>query len=528
MSRRSESESLPRRITSESGPWPLHGVTAARAIEAGALATAAPYDLMERAGLGVARMAWALVPHASWVEVWCGPGNNGGDGWVAARRLHEAGTPVRVRQCGDENHLPADAAQARRRALEAGVVAIGAEVGAVLSVKPSAGATPDASAPAPDLVIDGLLGLGASRPPSDTLAAAIRCINARAASGAQVLAIDLPSGLHPDGGQPLGDAVVHAHHTLALLSLKPGLFTAQGRDLAGEVWFDALGAMPAAAGPGTADAQLLGPTPLGQRAPHAMHKGSRGDAWIVGGTPGMVGAAWLAARAALAAGAGRVYLSPLDAAARAAFDPARPELMLRPLGALDGRWSAQATVVCGCGGGAAIREPLPGLLAHAARLVLDADALNQIAAEPALLRLLQGRSERGQGTVLTPHPLEAARLLATTSLAIQADRLRAARDLGELSHAVVVLKGSGTIVAAPGALCAINPSGNAALASAGTGDVLAGWLGGLWAQQPTGSAHELAGHAVWLHGHAADVVRPQGRGAPMLAADLIDAMHRLA
>ena len=474
------------------------------------------HELMERAGLGVARMARALAPHATCIEVWCGPGNNGGDGWVAARHLHRAGTSLQVRQCGDEARLPDDAAQARRRALEAGVAATRA-------------GEPLPAESRPDLVIDGLLGLGASRPPAGALAAAIECINQR---GAPVLAIDLPSGLQTDCGQPLGDAVVHAEHTLALLTLKPGLFTAHGRDLAGQVWFDDLSVRPEDADdPALApppDALLLGPAPHGRPALHALHKGSRGDVWVLGGAPGMVGAAWLAARAALAAGAGRVYLSLLGGDAGAAFDPSRPELMLRPAGALDGRWSAQATVVCGCGGGEAVRASLPGLLVHAARLVLDADALNQSAAEPALLRLLAGRHERGQGTVLTPHPLEAARLLGTTSQAIQSERLRAAVELAERSQAVVVLKGSGTVIAAPGAVTGINPSGNAALASAGTGDVLAGWLGGLWAQQPAASPHALACAAAWWHGHAADISRPEGRGTPLLAADLIAAMHALA
>ena len=517
----------PQRITPTNGPWPLHATTASKSIEAATLARHAPHALMERAGLAVAKLARALAPTAHHVEVWCGPGNNGGDGYVAALRLHRGGTPaVRVWELGAPEHLPADAAEARRQALAAGV-----------SLAPATAAPATTDTP-PDLVIDALLGLGTSRAPQGTLADAIVRINAR---GAPVLAIDLPSGLNADTGQPWGEAVVRADHTLALLTLKPGQFTARGRDLCGQVWLDVLGNADAWA-QCAPSAQLLGPAHRTRWA-HAAHKGSRGDVWVVGGATGMAGAAHLAARAALAAGAGRVYVTALGPGADLAFDPGRPELMQRPFpvpSAERDALMATATVVAGCGGGAAIREQLPALLARCARLVLDADALNHIALEPAWLRLLAGRDERGQGTVLTPHPLEAARLLGSESGTVQADRLQAARHLAQMTQAVVVLKGSGSIIATPAAVPYVNPSGNASLATAGSGDVLAGWLGGLWAQRPDGPAQEVAAAAVWQHGHAADVARPHAgaestlpwsdkpmrpaAGAPLLAADLIEAL----
>jgi hydroxyethylthiazole kinase-like uncharacterized protein yjeF len=511
-----ERDASPVRVTADTGPWPLHGSVAAKALEALALAQHAPHELMERAGLAVARLARALAPSARLVEVWCGPGNNGGDGYVAARLLHRSGTSVRVRECGMPGKLPADASQARRRAQEAGVQLLAPlqETASPLQ--------------APSLVVDSLLGLGTSRAPEGLLADAIGLIRA---SGALVVAVDLPSGLHPDTGQPLGAAVVRADHTVALLSLKPGLFTAQGRDLAGAVWFDDLGLRSA---PPQGDA--AGPTawlngPARRRAlPHASHKGRRGDAWVVGGADGMVGAAALAARAALTAGAGRVYLSTLGREPQAGFDPGRPELMHRPFSTAVKGLLDTSTAIVGCGGGEPVRDCLPQLLARAPRLVLDADALNHIAVAPELQRLLQGRAARGQSSVLTPHPLEAARLLHVDSAAVQADRLAAATDLAARTSTVVVLKGSGTVVAAPGLLPRINPSGNAALATAGTGDVLAGWLGGLWAQAPGKAAFEVACAAVWEHGHAADVSRPAGgdRGAPLLAGDLIDALASTA
>ncbi len=486
------------------GCWPLHDVAASRAAEQAALAAARPQALMEAAGLSVARLALALAPHAASVAVLAGPGNNGGDGLVAARHLHLAGKAVHVSLLGDASRLPADAAQALRQARDAGV--------------PIADALPDGQA---DLAIDALLGLGARRAPQGAIAAAIAQLNGRRLP---VLAVDLPSGLHPHTGMPFGADAVRATATLCLLTLKPGLFTGAGRDHAGAVWLDTLGAVPAGA-----TAVLSGASHAGAPRRHLQHKGSFGDVAVVGGAPGMVGAAWLAARAALAAGAGRVHVSLLDEQA-AAFDAARPELMGRQ------RWwlsppqtLAAATAVCGCGGGSAVRAALPALLAHAGRLVLDADALNAIAADTSLQALLRQRAARGRHTVLTPHPLEAARLLGVSTADVQGDRLAAAHALVGRFGAVVVLKGSGTVIAAPGTRPAINFSGNALLATAGTGDVLAGWLGGLWAQlgDADGAAVAAATAAVWQHGQAADLAAARGLRRPLRAADLIEAMRLL-
>jgi ADP-dependent NAD(P)H-hydrate dehydratase / NAD(P)H-hydrate epimerase len=188
---------------------------------------------------------------------------------------------------------------------------------------------------------------------------------------------------------------------------------------------------------------------------------------------------------------------------------------------------ARTTVVCGCGGGDAVRPPLPRLLGGARRLVLDADALNALAHDSSLATLLRARSARGLATVLTPHPLEAARLLGCTTAQLQADRLHAAAELADRFACCVVLKGSGSVIAAPSQAPRINSTGNAALASAGTGDVLAGWLGGRWAQQPGGDeaaiAFLAARHAVAEHGAAAE---PQPKSA-LRAGDLIERLYRL-
>jgi ADP-dependent NAD(P)H-hydrate dehydratase / NAD(P)H-hydrate epimerase len=472
-------------------PWPLHDAQQSRRIENAAAAALPPHTLMQRAGLSAARLALALAPHAQRIWIAAGPGNNGGDGLEAAMHLRRAGKQVLVSLAGDPSKMPADAAASLRRAADAGVT-IGEATAAPADV---------------DLAIDALLGLGATREPEGALAELVRTINA---SACPRLAIDLPSGLATDSGAALGPLVVRATHTLALLTLKPGLFTAMGRELAGALWFDDLGcgAESAQVSPraqlGDADSARLLRPPRG----HAGHKGGYGDVIAVGGARGMSGALTLAARAALAAGAGRVFACALDPATPA-HDALAPELMWRP-----GLWRddpatwQDATVVCGCGGGNAVREALPVLLSRSARLVLDADALNAIAADTALQSQLTARASRGRATVLTPHPLEAARLLSLPSAdRVQANRLAAAQTLAQRFECTVLLKGSGSVIAAVRRTPVINPTGNARLSSAGTGDVLAGWLGGLWsASAAAGTMAEAfvaARAAAYSHGAAA-------------------------
>ncbi|WP_395701814.1 NAD(P)H-hydrate dehydratase [Aquabacterium sp.] len=476
---------------------PLFGVAASRRLEQDALARTEPFALMAAAGFSAARLALAIAPHARTVWVAAGPGNNGGDGLVAARHLVQAGKAVRLSLLGDAAALPHDARQALDQAQQAGI-----QIESGLPERIES-----------ELAIDALLGLGARRAPQGPITAAIALLNAQPSP---VLAIDLPSGLSSDCGMPLGAEAVRAAHTLTLLSLKPGLFTAQGRDHAGRIWFDDLGTDPVSVSP---DAWLGGPPVLPARR-HAHHKGSFGDVLVIGGGPGMGGAALLAARAALSAGAGRVYLARLDEGEAHAVDMLRPELMPRSVAeALAMESLRAATVVCGCGGGDRVREVLPSVLHHAGRLVLDADALNSIAADPALTHMVSVRADRGQFTLLTPHPLEAARLLNCSSAEVQADRLASARRLANQLRVTVVLKGSGSVIASPQQVPVVNATGNARLGTAGSGDVLAGWSGGLWAQHSDCAAQAIAEQSVWLHGRAAEVGDPR---LPLLAADLIE------
>lgn len=453
-------------------PHPLHDVAATRTLEQALAATLPPHTLMQRAGLATARLALALAPHASSYWIACGPGNNGGDGLEAALHLQQWGKQPLVTWLGSPQSAPADAQAAYARAQAAGVQFL------------------DAPPPTCDACIDALLGIGVTRAAEGQLADWIHRINAL---DVPVLAVDLPSGLNADTGHVSGTAI-HATHTLSLLTLKPGLYTAEGRDLAGQIWLDDLGSNSHAT---PAQATLGGePRPLMRR--HASHKGSYGDVAVFGGAPGMGGAGLLAASAALHSGAGRVFVALLDGGSLS-VDTSQPELMFRAPDSLE---PAQLTVVIGCGGGRAVATQLPRVLSSADRVVIDADALNAIANDGQLAQLLRARAARGRQTVLTPHPLEAARLLACSATEVQHDRLVAARSLAQRFGCTVVLKGSGTVIAAPDRTPVVNPTGNARLATAGTGDVLAGMIGARLAQAEP--AFEAACAAVWLHGRAAD------------------------
>ncbi len=505
------------RILPPTRAWPLHGVAGTRRIEADATDALPPHTLMRRAGEALARLTLAIAPHAQRVWVAAGPGNNGGDGLEAAALLQAAGKQVHVTWLGaaeGEQRAPADALDAHARAAAAGVL---------INAEWPCGLQP------PDVAIDALLGIGATRAPLGRMADIVDRLNALTCP---VIAVDVPSGLDADRGQAWGAACVRADHTLSLLTLKPGLFTASGRDHGGAVWFDTLEVSDDDA----PDAWLSGAPAVVTARRHAQHKGSFGDVVVVGGAAGMVGAAWLAARAAHAAGAGRVLVDSLQDAMHApGVDASRPELMMSR------GWSLSApavlnaaTVVCGCGGGSSIRERLPRLLSLAGRLVLDADALNAVSADPQLMKQLKQRRQRGQATVITPHPLEAARLLGCDVAQVQSDRLAAATALAERAVCVAVLKGSGSVIAAPGVKPHINGTGNASLASGGTGDVLAGWLGGRWAQAGRPGtllidefelAFATASQAVADHGAAAEPERP----GVLAASELVERLrHRLA
>lgn len=451
--------------------WPLYSVAQIRAIEAQTAAALPPHTLMQRAGLSLARLVMALAPHARTVWMACGPGNNGGDGFEAAAHLKTWGKNVQISHLARMEYAQ-DATKSIANAKAAGVT-IGSTVPAAF-----------------DIAVDALFGIGLQRALGPEHA---QWVQAMHASGKPIVAVDCPSGLDTDSGQAQ-ELTVQATATLSFIGLKPGLFTSQGRDACGDIWLDTLGADTT-----LAPAAELNPAPLPLQRLHASHKGSYGDVAVVGGDAGMLGAALLAARAALHGGAGRVYVAALDPQAPR-LDTLQPELMFRPVQSL--AWQ-QLTVVAGCGGGERMTAHLPLLLQDSARLVLDADALNALVADTGLQDALRARahSQTPAATVLTPHPLEAARLLGSSTAQVQAQRLDAAQTLADRWQATVVLKGSGTVIAAPGSTPRINPTGNARLATGGTGDVLAGMIG---AQLAAGlPAFEAACAAVYHHGLAA-------------------------
>lgn len=457
----------------------LHDVAATRLLEHRLQQSLPEHTLMARAGLAVARLALAIAPHAQRIWIAAGPGNNGGDGIEAALHLQRWGKQPMVSWLGTPEQAPADTRLAYQDALEAGVLFVNAS-------------------PAPfDLCIDALLGIGSQR--REPVGAMADWMHQMNVCGAPVLAVDVPSGLQADTGAA-STCRVKASHTLSLLTLKPGLFTGQGRDLAGSVWLDDLQqdrADPSAPPPLPPSAWLAGRSLATSRA-HASHKGSYGDVVVVGGASGMTGAALLAASAALHGGAGRVFVSLLDNQPLR-LDTTQPDLMFRDLSTLP---LEAMSVVCGCGGGTEIAAPLPMLLKSARQLVIDADGLNAIAQSAALQALLGERGRQRRATILTPHPLEAARLLDCSAADIQANRLAAAQQLARRFGCTVVLKGSGTLIAQADAAPIINPTGNARLATGGTGDVLAGLIG---ARLAAGlECVDAASKAVYQHGALAD------------------------
>lgn len=460
-----------------------------------------PHMLMRRAGRAIGQLAMALAPHARKVWIACGPGNNGGDGLEAALFLKSAGIHVVVTCIDNENTAPLDAQAAMQRARVAGVEFI-------------------ASPPplnAHDLCIDCLLGIGMARAVTGQMAEWIAAMNR---SDATVLSADIPTGLHSDSGTTArqdggqAGAVVHADHTLQLLTVKPGLFMAEGRDAAGQLWLDDLttNAQERAILNAIPGCSQLNPPPHTANRVHNSHKGSYGDVAIVGGESldqrgmGMTGAALLAASAALHGGAGRILISLLQSenpSTATEIFSSQPEWMLRTFKALE---LNELTVVCGCGGGLAVTKVMTEVLQSSQRLVLDADALNAIAHDKHLAQLLKNRHRHNMPTVLTPHPLEAARLLGCTTTDIQAQRLHSAETLARQFDCTVVLKGSGSVIASPDEISRINPTGNGRLATAGTGDVLAGLIGAKMAQgkNTNKQAFKAACHAVYEHGLLAD------------------------
>ena len=484
---------------------PIYRTAEIRRIETLALGEPDPPPLMERAGLAAATLARELAGGTGkQVVVVAGPGNNGGDAFVLARHLEQAWFRVTVIFAGDAARLSRDASSAYAAWITAGG-----------RVAPELPATHECA-----LVVDGLFGIGLQREVTGRHAELVQWINK---THAPVLALDVPSGLDSDTGRVLGCAV-RAAHTITFIGLKPGLLTLEGPEYCGTLHVAALGLD--APGLAPASGSLIGPEVLQLMLPKRRrnsHKGDYGSVGLIGGAPGMVGAALLAGRAALKLGAGRVYVG-LVAADAPLVDLVQPELMLNTAeSVLQLEHLACIAAGPGLGQSPQARALLQSAIASPAPLMLDADALNLLAVDA---RLRADLANRTAPALLTPHPAEAARLLAVTTADVQRDRLASALKLAEAYRCAIVLKGAGSICAWPDGRWAINTSGNPGLASAGMGDVLTGILAALLAQ---GASAEIALQAgVYLHGAAADALVDSGVGpAGLTASEVIDAARDL-
>jgi hydroxyethylthiazole kinase-like uncharacterized protein yjeF len=484
------------------GDWPaslafsgLASIASVRATEAEALSRHPPGALMAAAADALAdRVAhWARrQPVCAPIIALVGPGNNGGDALLAALILREKGFDARAWLLDTRSGDAADAAAVLRQARQSGMPLWEPEpMDPQDRGRADTRAVQDAVAERA-LWIDGLYGIGLTRPVEGRARDWIRFLNAARAT---VVAADVPSGIHADTGAVVGGAqglALRCVETVSFIGDKPGLRTGAALDHVGTVTIATLGlAIDPVEGH-----WLIGPSP-GTLSPlrraRNAHKGRQGTVRLLGGAPGMRGAVMLAARAAQRAGAGKVYLSLIDDSDGA--PPLDPDWMVAPPQATVPGVSA-IVVGCGMGQSASAEAALRSALEADCPVVVDADALNLIARSPGRLPARQA------STLLTPHPLEAARLLKCSLDQILQDRITAAGALARDFRAFVILKGAGSVCSAPDGRWCVISSGSPALATAGSGDVLAGTVGALLAQGL--SAWEALLWGAWAHGRAAE------------------------
>ena len=453
------------------------------------------YTLMQRAGEAACAAVRRHWPAARAIAVLCGPGNNGGDGYVVARLAQAAGLDVRTLTVSDPKSLRGDAAIAWRDFAAAG--------GRTEAFR--AGAFEDA-----DLVVDALLGTGFRRPLAGEFRAAIELLN-RAAR--PVLALDVPSGLDADSGLADGGLAVRATRTLAFVALKSGYYLGEAADHVGALEFADLGLAPGVRANETAVLRRIDGGIAGRALPprlRSAHKGDHGRVVIVGGHA-MPGAARLAGEAALRTGAGLVTVAT-SAEATAAVLAGRPELIVRAAETqqeLDDLFAAGTIAIGpGLGNRPETERAIDTALSVPAGIVLDADALNHLAAHPR-------RSDRW---ILTPHPGEAGRLLGLKTEDVQRDRLGAVRALVARYGGTCVLKGVNTLVFGQTPTPWVCDRGNPGMATAGSGDVLTGVIAALLASTREPLLAAMAG--AFLHAEAGDRAARAGmRG--MIANDIV-------
>lgn len=503
------------------GIWPLVDSRGMRGLDQHTIEVlGVPGDvLMESAGRAVAEAVLRSMADDSSraVRVVCGPGNNGGDGLVAARQLHLVGVDVRVRMLGDPDRISGDARVNLDRAQRLGVAFEAAGV----------------PLPARGVVVDALFGVGLSRELQGSFAQGIEQLNAareEARGGLAVIAVDVPSGLCADTGQPMGVAI-RADETISMGLPKLGLSLEPGRSLAGRVRVARIGIADEA--PEVLHrAELWTAAAVARKLPVRPvegHKGTFGHVLLVAGSEGKTGAAALAALGAARGGSGLVTIA-CPAALNDILEVKCTEAMTSPVAGTAERALAAAAedsilvlaaerdvVAMGPGVGRSFETAslMRALAKHLDRpLVVDADGLFALCQEP------QALLSRQAPTVLTPHPGEAAALLGCRPEQVNGDRVGAARSLAETTGAVVLLKGAASVAASPEGHVIVNPTGGPGLAAAGTGDVLLGLVAAFLAQGAP--ALEAAALAAWLHGDSADRLVAARGVAGILASEVAD------
>lgn len=459
--------------------------------------------LMQRAGKAAFDFLQRRWPQAQKIAVFCGAGNNGGDGYVLANVAHERGCEVTIWQLGDHGKMSAEAKGAMKVCQQNNIK--------------MAAFNEQTHLEHPDLVVDAICGIGVHSALRDEIIAAIKKMQQ---SKAPIFSIDVPTGIDANTGEVLGDAV-HATATITFIGLKLGLMTGHGVAYAGELIANDLQLPPelfSYVSPVAEKIHMSAYASYLKPRQRDWHKGLSGHILVVGGGPGMSGAPRMAAEAALRVGAGLVTIAAHPESV-SAMNAECPELMCHGIASVSelNPLLAKADVIVlgpGLGRSEWAKLMFTRVMDTTLPLVIDADGLNWLA-ETTLY------SDRW---ILTPHPGEAARLLATTAKDIQADRLSAIKAITKKYGGVCVLKGAGSLVSAPNELPALCDKGNPGMATAGMGDVLSGVIGGLLGQRiPAGDAAKLG---VYLHAAAGDLAAKDGERG-MVAMDLMPYLRRL-
>jgi hydroxyethylthiazole kinase-like uncharacterized protein yjeF len=456
------------------------------------------YQLMCRAGSAVFGCISEKWPQAKSMTVYCGSGNNAGDGYVIARLALEAGLGAMAIYAGDPEKLKGDALTAYRDYVQAGGRAEAFRPGQAIEA---------------DLLVDALLGTGLDRPVTGLYAEAIESINR---SGRPVIAVDIPSGLNADTGNAMGSAV-KADCTVTFIGLKQGLFTGQAAEYAGELVYDSLAVPDGVFKQVKAGVFRVIQKPLAPRN-RCAHKGNMGHVLVVGGDLGYSGAARMAGEAALRVGAGLVSVATHSEHA-GLMNLNRPELMCHGVENEADliRLLDKANVVV-LGPGLVQKEwgkaMFGAVLKSGKPIVLDADGLNLLALSPT----------NKPHWILTPHPGEAGRLLHNSTQSVQQDRFAAVSAIRAAYGGIAVLKGAGTLIAS-GSRIAVSTTGNPGMASGGMGDVLSGVIAGLIAQGL--DLQEAAEQGVFVHGRAADLAAAKDGERGLLATDLLPYLRQL-